>query len=235
MQWKIRARSPQLRIRTRAGASLRNVMRILFVTWILLVSCVTQPQQNADFHQWTPPRDMNLDRSEFLDYLVTEGSSWILSQREIMRPASVTLSGEYRDRYAAYFLPETLEAVRYRFVDVIENPDFYDDLAARGMEIPLDFSKMDGITFVDTILISKQNFDQFDLRRLLFHECVHVAQYQHLGADEFVPRYVHGWAENNFDYFAIPLEVQAYELERRFARGETFSVENAIAESLDQQ
>jgi len=175
---------------------------------------------------------MNLDA--FLAYLIAEGSSWILSQREILRPTSATLSVEYRDQYGEYFRPETLDAVRHRLVDLIENPGFYDELIERGLDIPLDFSKMDGIAFVDTISISRQNLQEVDLTRLLFHECVHVAQYEYLGVAEFVSQYIHGWANYGFDYFAIPLEMQAYELERRFSRGEIFSVEDAVAKSLDQ-
>jgi len=175
---------------------------------------------------------MNLNA--FLAYLVTEGSSWILSQREILRPTSTTLSVDYRDRYVAYFRPKTLDAVRHQLVDIIENPGFYDELSERGLDIPLDFSRMDGIAFVDTISISRQNLRELDLTRLLFHECVHVAQYRYLGVAEFVSQYVDGWANGGFNYFAIPLEIQAYELEQRFSRGEIFSVEDAVAESFDQ-
>lgn len=207
-------------------------MRTLLLASILLISCVAQPSRTGNFEPWTPPADMKLNA--FLAYLITEGSSWILSQREILRPTSATLSVDYRDRYAAYFRAETLDAVRHHMVDLIKNPGFYDELSERGLDMPLDFSKMDGIAFVDTISISRQNLRERNLTRLLFHECVHVAQYEYLGVAEFVSQYVHGWANNGFDYFAIPLERQAYELEQRFSRGEIFSVENAIVETLDQ-
>ncbi len=208
-----------------------NDVRTLFLASILLISCATQPYRTGNFDPWTPPTDMNLNA--FLAYLVTEGSSWILSQREILRPTSTTLSVDYRDRYAAYFRPKTLDAVRHQLVDIIENPGFYDELSERGLDIPLDFSRMDGIAFVDTISISRQNLREVDLTRLLFHECVHVAQYRYLGVAEFVSQYVDGWANGGFNYFAIPLEIQAYELEQRFSRGEIFSVEDAVAESFD--
>lgn len=207
-------------------------MRILILVSILMSSCVAQPHRTGIADPWIPPDDMNLN--EFTAYLITEGSSWALSQREILRPTSIALSVDYRNQYAAYFHPETLDVVRHQLVDAIENPGFYDDLSERGLEIPLDFSKMDGIAFVDTIAISKQDLDELDLTRLMFHECVHVAQYKYLGVAEFLSQYVHGWANNGFDYFAIPLERQAYELERRFSRGEVFSVEHIIAETLGQ-
>ncbi len=209
-------------------------MRIILLTTILLLTCVPQPDKTVQFGRWTPPDDMKLDRDTFLSYLITEGSTWILSQREILRPTAATLSDDYRERYALYFRPETLDKATYQLVDRIENPGFYDELTKQGMDIPLDFSKMEGITFVDTISIVKHKLQKLDLTRLLFHECVHVAQYDYLSPETFVSQYVHGWAENGFDYFAIPLEKQAYELERRFARGETFSVEDVVAATFNQ-
>jgi len=175
---------------------------------------------------------MNPD--EFIAYLIAEGSSWILSQRDTLRPTSAKLPDDLRDQYSAYFQPETLDTIRYRLVDEIENPGFYDDLSERGVEIPLDFTKMDGIAFVDTIAIAKHNHHEFDWARLLFHESVHVAQYRHLGVAEFMSQYVRGWADNGFDYFSIPLERHAYELDRRFSQGEVFSVEQTISETFSQ-
>ncbi len=209
-------------------------MRIILLTTILLLTCVPQPDRTVQFGRWTPPDDMELDRDTFLSYLITEGSTWILSQREILRPTAATLSDDYRERYALYFRPETLDKATYQLVDRIENPGFYSELTKQGMDIPLDFSKMDGITFVDTISVVRHKLQKLDLTRLLFHECVHVAQYDYLSPETFISQYVHGWAENGFDYSAIPLEKQAYELERRFARGEIFSVEDVVAATFDQ-
>ena len=206
-------------------------MRTLIVAAVLLASCVAGPYRTGAITPWAPPDDMNQD--EFLTYLVAEGSSWVLSQRDTLRASSAELSNDERERYARYFESETLDAVRYAFVDGITNPGFYDELAARGVEIPLDFTEMQGIAFVDTIAISRRGLREQDRARLLFHECVHVAQYRHLGVAEFMSQYVQGWADNGFDYFAIPLERQAYELDRRFSQGEVFSVEQFIAETLE--
>ncbi len=74
-----------------------------------------------------------------------------------------------------------------------------------------NFSLMAAITFVDTI-VSHEPFTD----RLLFHELVHVVQYQKLGLPEFAAKYVRGFL-NGGSYEAIPLEVNAYELEARFA------------------
>ena len=45
---------------------------------------------------------------------------------------------------------------------------------------------MAGITFVNTILLSEAMLPSANLSPLLFHECVHVCQYDVLGVDAFV-------------------------------------------------
>lgn len=175
--------------------------------------------------------DQTLD--EFLAYLITEGSAWIGRQRERLRPTASNLQDEQIEHLSAHFRPETLGTVRYQLIDHIENPAFYEELIRNGIDIPLDFSQMVGITFYDTISISRKKLRRQYLIRLLFHECVHVAQYRHLGVAAFISRYVQGWADHGFNYFTIPLERQAYELERRYAQGEIFSVEEEVAEFID--
>ena len=93
---------------------------------------------------------------------------------------------------------------------------------------------MSAITFVDTILLATTySMPADDQVPLLFHELVHVVQYTELGVDEFVKRYVRGWASNGFQYSAIPLEIQAYQLEARFRSGvAAFSVSDEVKRQL---
>ena len=191
----------------------------------MLASCISPDYESAGLAPWTPPAEVDQDLNTFLEYLAAEGLAWIRSQRALLRPESARLSAGQRKRLEPYFETETLDALRYRLVDGIDNPGFYADLAARGIEPPLDFSRMAGIAFVDTIAIARPGLDEDTLIELLFHEAVHVAQYRLLGEEAFIGRYVRGWAENGFDYFAIPLERQAYALQGRFETGEVFSVE----------
>jgi hypothetical protein len=87
-----------------------------------------------------------------------------------------------------------------------------------------DFSLMAAITFVDTV-VSHEPFTD----RLLFHELVHVVQYERLGVLEFAAKYVRGFLTGG-SYEAIPLERNAYELEARFAEMPTsvFSVADGV-------
>lgn len=207
-------------------------MRAMMLASILLAACIGQPYRSSGLAPWTPPADMDQDLNAFLEYLAIEGLAWIRSQREGLRPGSAALTGEQRDRLAPYFETETLDAVRYRLVERIDNPDFYADLAAEGIDAPLDFARMAGITFIDTIAIALPDPNEQELIDLLFHEAVHVAQYRQLGEESFIEQYVQGWAQNGFDYFAIPLEQQAYALQGRFETGEVFSVEQYLEGAL---
>jgi hypothetical protein len=86
----------------------------------------------------------------------------------------------------------------------------------RGLQV-IDFTQSGGITFVDTILISIQQAPQDSPPLwLVFHELVHVVQYDAVGVDEFVSRYVRGRSAHGQEYSSIPIERQAYESQARY-------------------
>ena len=155
-----------------------------------------------------------------------------MDQRDFHYPHSIPLAPREREILKTFYREATIERTRTRHVPRIENPPFYADLARAGMSMPLDFSQMAGITFVDTILISDLYADIQPRISLLFHEMVHVVQYGWLGVAEFTSKYVHGWAQKGFVYTEIPLEREAYELQQRFdsARQISFSVEEIVSQ-----
>ena len=106
------------------------------------------------------------------------------------------------------------------------NPPFYGALVQMGFSpaaLP-DFAHMAAITFVDTV-VSHEAFTD----RLLFHELVHVVQYEKLGLEGFANKYVRGFLTGG-SYNAIPLEINAYDLDARFAGAPTraFSVVDGV-------
>jgi hypothetical protein len=92
-----------------------------------------------------------------------------------------------------------------------------------------DLPEMVAITFVDTV-VSHEPFTD----RLLFHELVHVVQYEKLGLAEFAAKYVKGFLSGG-SYEGIPLERNAYELDGRFAAELTkgFSVASEVQSWID--
>lgn len=173
------------------------------------------------------------DNGELLAYLITDGQGWVSEERDLHRPGAIPLDPQARSQFVLFFEDAVLDGARFKAVPTINNPGFYRDLEAKGYEIPLDFTSMHGITFVDTILLS-QRFQQSWSPALLFHELVHVVQYQSLGIAEFVTRYINGWAENSYQYRAIPLEHDAYELQARYEARPTepFSVAEEVSRRL---
>jgi hypothetical protein len=165
-----------------------------------------------------------------LEFLIDNSQRWIAAQRSLYRPTSEPLPDAFRALLELHFLPETLSAARLTRVHRIENPDFYAQLD----QIPLDFRSMAGITYDDTILVSDSSVRGPIPISLLVHELVHVVQYSILGIEEFAKQYVTGWAQNGFDYYKIPLEIQAYALQRKFERHDlsTGPVEHRIRQEL---
>ena len=130
------------------------------------------------------------------------------------------------------FFPSILDSVKVTVLsgERVDNPPFYEDLIKIGFAgntLP-DFTKMAAITFVDTV-VSHEPFTE----RLLFHELVHVVQYEKLGLPEFAGRYVRGFLSGCYE--AIPLETNAYELDVRFATGPSraFSVQAEVQSWID--
>lgn len=139
-----------------------------------------------------------------------------------------------RRELQAAFNTGTLDAVRIAEVPVFDNPSFYAELDLGGGVQLLNFQQMAGITFGDTIAISPGRMAHGEtLASLLFHELVHVVQYDALGINEFIRRYVLGWAAAGFDYYQIPFERDAYELQATFdANGALADVEPEVVRRL---
>jgi hypothetical protein len=172
-----------------------------------------------------------------LELFIEEGASWAAARNALLHREGRPLAPEVVARLSSFFPAETLARIRVVPVPAIPNPDFYRALRDQGARIPLDFTVMSALTLVDTVLVStkRADFGAERFERLLFHEAVHVMQYEVLGLSRFMREYVVGWATAGFSYEKIPIEVQAYALERRFAEGAApFSVEGEIARLFGQ-
>lgn len=172
---------------------------------------------------------------ELIDYLVDQGQAWVVAERARQRPDARSLTVEERQALAGFFSRRVLERVRVKRLPFIEDPGFYAKLDATQRPLVLRFRDMAALTLVDTILVAESRLPM-TVRWLpvLFHEMVHVVQYDILGVHGFIDRYVRGWARNGFNYFNIPLEREAYALSARFesAPGDRFSVRRAVTHAL---
>lgn len=168
-----------------------------------------------------------LDDSQ-IAWITKEVLSYIEKQRQTYRPSAVPLDRNERAAMQLFFPLSCLGSTRVVVLSDhrVTNPPFYGELVKMGFDsISLPgFKRMTAITFVDTV-VSHAPFTE----RLLFHELVHVVQYEKLGLPEFAAKYVRGFLSGG-SYEAIPLERNAYELDARFAAAplKPFSVETEI-------
>jgi hypothetical protein len=178
-----------------------------------------------------------MDMSQLMAVLIGQGQKWIKEQREAFRPLGRPLSDTAIAQFSSFFEEPLLHKVRLVTVPALENPGFLEEYRSIFSEkaIPLlDFTTMAGITFVDTILLVDR-FLSDSATALIFHELVHSVQYELLGSDKFVELYIAGWVNQGFNYAAIPLEMDAYELQNRYELDPTvpFPVQEEVVRSLE--
>ncbi len=169
-----------------------------------------------------------MDFQAFIPQLVSWGIEWVKSQRDLHRPAARSLTVKEKAGLSQFFDAAPLEVARVDWLHLISDPPFYADIRRIYPQLPLiPFSNMSGITFADTILLASRGVHHDPpAAGLLFHELVHVVQYEIMGIEPFITRYARGYFEHGSVYEGIPLERHAYELQARYERAQAtgFSV-----------
>jgi hypothetical protein len=136
---------------------------------------------------------------------------YIQSQREALAPSGQPIAAAHEQPLIPFFSIGLLRNVRVAQRVRVPNPPFYAELVKIGFTNLPSFTNMDAITFVDVLA-----FQVEVTTSTLFHELVHVVQYEQLGLVAFAERYVRGFLQSG-SYRGIPLEVNAYQLQVRFA------------------
>ena len=116
-----------------------------------------------------------------LIWLIKHGREWVENLQDRYRPLAHPLPGPLKGTLAPFFPAAILDRVQIAEVGVIQNPPF------------------------------RQPKPDQDPEALVFHELVHVVQYDLLGGvEEFMTRYVYGMRGAGWVYSMIPLEAMAY-------------------------
>ena len=176
----------------------------------------------------TDPKRLNAQ--QLVSYLAANAGHWIESQRAQHRVHADPLPDTTVAALGGFFGQETLDRTRIRHVASIENPPFYREFEEAGEAFPLDFTVWAAITFGDVILVNGEQLPGPPSHSVVFHEMVHVVQYDLLGIHEFARRYVTPFVQSRFNYMAVPLETDAFDLQGRFEEwsGDPFSAEEEI-------
>ena len=160
------------------------------------------------------------------------GVRWVERRRARHRGGAAPISADALRTLAPFFPAETLDIARVAVVPHLS----LSRVLALGRRLglsPIDVDRILGITYFDTIVVPDRGAGPPPYPTL-FHELVHVEQARQLGLRGFVERYVRGWLEGGRSYGAIPLEQDAYALERRFraAPDDAFDVAAEVARQL---
>jgi hypothetical protein len=127
-----------------------------------------------------------------VEWVIQQVAAYIEQQRQMYRPGAAPLIMSHKTAMRPFFPEPVLDSTRLVVLagQRVNNPPFYSELIKIGFEpasLP-DFAHMAAITFVDTV-VSHEPLTN----RILFHELVHVVQYEKLGLMEFAAKYVRGF------------------------------------------
>lgn len=147
-----------------------------------------------------------LDDSQ-IAWIIREVARHIETQRQSYSPGAAPIDWNERAAMQPFFPSSWLDSAR---VEVLSDHRVMNGKLVRmgfdAISLP-DFKRMTAITFLDTV-VSHAPFTE----RLLFHELIHVIQYEKLGLPGFAAKNVTGFLTGG-SYEAIPLERNAYELD----------------------
>ena len=173
------------------------------------------------------------DPERIVDQILDAAEAWLKGQREQHRPRGRPLERMEAESFNGYFDDALLNSIRVVEVEKIDNPEFFNMLPDIPLPVPFDYSAEPSLTVIDTILVVKSKVPPGEWLSILFQECVHVQQFQLLGAYRMSARYLHGLIVNGFNYREVPMEKQAYDLQMRFDAGlRPFSVKAEVEAAL---
>lgn len=182
-----------------------------------------------------PPPQGQMTPDQIVDYIIHEGIAWAQHLRLEQRPQGRPLRDDELSHFRGYFDAELLGKVRIVQVATIHDPPFFKKLPELGIEVPFSYADDKALTVVDTILINENLVSPEELLSVLFCECVHVEHFNALGTERLIAKYLHGLLVNGFNYPALPMEQQAYDMQLRFEAGlKVFSVRQEVAAAIAQ-
>ncbi len=159
-----------------------------------------------------------MDAQALVSWVAEQGLHWVNAQRDRYRERARGLTPSERGEMGPFFSSHYLDLARAVRGPVVEEPPFYPQLQHSGFRL-IPFHQMSAITYIDTIFLSEQaGIPDPPPLPLLFHELVHVVQYDLLGPEQFLSRYVRGYFEHSQVYEAIPLEAHAFDLQRQYEK-----------------
>jgi hypothetical protein len=182
-------------------------------------------RQVSDLDSGVAPRAESFP-AEKLAAAVDRVRQYLQDQRKEYRPQGLPLGTDQRSAMHPFFSPALLAEIRIALLRnrCVSNPPFYAEATALGLTNLPELAQMPSLTFEDVVVFHGEIND-----RRLFHALVHTVQFKVLGLDRYTELFVRGFLRTR-SHVSVPLEVQAFSLEAKFAEkpDEPFSVEEVV-------
>jgi len=156
----------------------------------------------------------------------TRLADYLRTQRDTYFRTGVSLTEQQKQILQPFFSSAILD--RVRVVELrgqrLPTPPFYAEAEKLGFVNLPAVTHMAALTFVDVIV-----FNDPIVERTLFHGLVHAVQFDILGLEYYSDLFVSAFFRSNA-HFNVPLEMQAFALESKFAANpeSPFSVEEQV-------
>ena len=153
-------------------------------------------------------------------------TAWLRSTLTVHSGTARSVASSGFPRLPLYFSVETLALANVVPVDRLPIPP----LSSWGLTRFADFERSDpdAITYLNTFFLKRH---QSKNEAIHFHELIHVIQWRVLGPENFLRSYADGL--ERFGYRDSPLEVMAYDAEKRFVTSSAgFDAEQFVVENL---
>ncbi|MEZ7206978.1 hypothetical protein [Pseudoalteromonas sp. DY56-GL79] len=157
--------------------------------------------------------------------MLNQIEQWI-DQTNIEFKGQRVCCSQFFDDFEGFYPLSFLKQAYFVIVDKIPKPNF-PELRQMGLGDFID-TEVDGITYKNTYYLLPHIASNL---RIHFHELVHVAQWNYLGAVPFIERYIS--EIQTLGYEGAPLEKMAYAFDHHFSNGgEKIDVPSYVAQKI---
>ncbi len=172
-----------------------------------------------------------------IQFLAQVAARWIRKQNDVFYSLGEPLEADEKHALSPYFDKQILEKTRKLFLNRIHPPDLPRKFRLSLLKFIFRLNKLAGLTLSNCVFLAPGLFDADPKvsRSVLFHELVHVSQYDLLSPQGFIKRYFQSWADNGYSYHKISLERVAYGLTHHYDAfpDKPFSVKERVIQGLE--
>ncbi|MBI4397696.1 MAG: hypothetical protein HY586_01050 [Candidatus Omnitrophica bacterium] len=172
----------------------------------------------------------------WIPFLVFLATRWVGKQKKVFYSLGKPLGEKEKQGLAGFFEPALLEHVKIVYLERLHPASLLTQARLWLLKIIFRKQHLAGLTLGGCVFVtdSIQTGEKINLS-ILFHELVHVTQYELLGIKEFLKQYLTSWAYHEYSYPQIALERVAYGLTHHFETfpGKPFSVKERVIGGLE--